>query len=319
MQNKVCRKCLIEFPISEFPSKGKGPNGNRRLRSSCRYCYSQYKRDDYKKRQELKPPKIIIPLSPNKTCTRCELQKPRTLIFFRKNTYVKRDGLHSICRICVTELYRIENPPKVTIKAKEGYKFCSRCKLELEKAHFRIHKKDGIYSQCKKCENIYNRSRIKKTPKKVETKRTIKSTDLTRHEKMRFRNELKKFRSRFGNIIIKQPTLKQLANNIRRRTWAILKSKSWTKIHKFIQYLGCDAQELKMHLENKFSLGMNWNNYGNGEDKWNMDHIIPLASAKTVEELFALSHYTNIQPLWSLENCSKGDSLPAFYKRKNLL
>ncbi len=49
---------------------------------------------------------------------------------------------------------------------------------------------------------------------------------------------------------------------------------------------------------------MSWDNhtkYG-----WHIDHIIPLASAKTEEELKSLCHYTNLQPLWAKENLSKG-------------
>ena len=51
---------------------------------------------------------------------------------------------------------------------------------------------------------------------------------------------------------------------------------------------------------------MNWKNYGkyNGEKNfgWDLDHIIPTASAKTVEELESLNHYSNFQPLCSLMN-----------------
>lgn len=35
---------------------------------------------------------------------------------------------------------------------------------------------------------------------------------------------------------------------------------------------------------------------------WDIDHIIPLSSANTQEELVALNHYTNLQPLCSKVN-----------------
>ena len=51
---------------------------------------------------------------------------------------------------------------------------------------------------------------------------------------------------------------------------------------------------------------MNWNNYGkyNGELDfgWDIDHRIPLFSAKTEEELLKLFHYSNQQPLCSKFN-----------------
>jgi hypothetical protein len=69
--------------------------------------------------------------------------------------------------------------------------------------------------------------------------------------------------------------------------------------------LGCDFKGLQHYLENKFTDGMNWENYG----KWHVDHIIPLASAKTEDEIYQLNHYTNLQPLWALDNQIKGKKL----------
>lgn len=54
---------------------------------------------------------------------------------------------------------------------------------------------------------------------------------------------------------------------------------------------------------------MNWNNKGNpkkGEltpnKTWDIDHIIPISSAKTKKEAFKLNHYTNLQPMCSYRN-----------------
>ena len=51
---------------------------------------------------------------------------------------------------------------------------------------------------------------------------------------------------------------------------------------------------------------MTWENYGkyNGEFNygWDIDHIIPLSSSTTVEDIISLNRYTNLQPLCSLIN-----------------
>ena len=47
---------------------------------------------------------------------------------------------------------------------------------------------------------------------------------------------------------------------------------------------------------------MSWDNYG----EWHIDHIKPLALANTEKETYELCHYTNLQPLWAIENLQKG-------------
>lgn len=51
---------------------------------------------------------------------------------------------------------------------------------------------------------------------------------------------------------------------------------------------------------------MSWENQGkyNGELNfgWDIDHIIPISSAKSEEDILNLNHYTNLQPLCSKVN-----------------
>jgi hypothetical protein len=68
--------------------------------------------------------------------------------------------------------------------------------------------------------------------------------------------------------------------------------------------IGCSPQELREHIESKFIDGMSWENYGTFG--WHLDHITPLASAKDKEEIIKLNHYTNLQPLWAIDNLKKG-------------
>lgn len=42
---------------------------------------------------------------------------------------------------------------------------------------------------------------------------------------------------------------------------------------------------------------------------YHIDHIIPLDSAKSAEEIIKLCHYTNFQPLWWRENLSKSNKI----------
>jgi hypothetical protein len=63
-----------------------------------------------------------------------------------------------------------------------------------------------------------------------------------------------------------------------------------------------------IYLESLFSSGMSWENWGSGPDKWHIDHKRPLASFDLTDrdQVLIACHYTNLQPLWSFDNLSKG-------------
>ena len=85
---------------------------------------------------------------------------------------------------------------------------------------------------------------------------------------------------------------------MRSRVHEVLKKKAFRSLH----YVGCDLPFLMTHLESQFVDGMSWDNYG----KWHVDHVIPLASGKTLDAIIPLFHYSNLQPLWAFDNLSKG-------------
>ena len=61
------------------------------------------------------------------------------------------------------------------------------------------------------------------------------------------------------------------------------------------------------HLQNQFKPGMTRDNYG----LWHVDHIIPCASfdLTKLSEQEKCFHYTNLQPLWAIDNIKKGAKL----------
>jgi len=73
--------------------------------------------------------------------------------------------------------------------------------------------------------------------------------------------------------------------------------------------VGYTLIELKKHLENLFTKGMSWINYG----EWHVDHIIPISlwefkipKDREFKQCWALA---NLQPLWASENFSKGNRI----------
>lgn len=84
------------------------------------------------------------------------------------------------------------------------------------------------------------------------------------------------------------------------------RNKNYTKSSKTREILGCEWENLSRHIESQFVSGMGWFN----RSEWHVDHIIPLASAKTIEDVIRLNHYTNLQPLWAIDNLKKGSTTP---------
>ncbi len=75
---------------------------------------------------------------------------------------------------------------------------------------------------------------------------------------------------------------------------------------KTISIIGCSLIEFRKYIESKFEPWMNWNNRGlyNGQFNygWDLDHIEPISSASSKEEILKLNHFTNFQPLCSKVN-----------------
>jgi len=82
---------------------------------------------------------------------------------------------------------------------------------------------------------------------------------------------------------------------------------NYKKSNKTKNLVGLDINDLKVYLESKFTEGMSWDNYG--YYGWHIDHIKPcsLFDLSKEEEQKKCFHYTNMQPLWRLDNMKKSN------------
>ena len=97
--------------------------------------------------------------------------------------------------------------------------------------------------------------------------------------------------------------------NIRKRLKDFMKT-DYTNFNKDI---GCTHKELIEHIESQFEEGMNWDNYGSGENGdhvgcWHIDHIIPISKLVGVEGARP-NHYLNLRPMWGIDNLKKSNKL----------
>ena len=190
-------------------------------------------------------------------------------------------------------------------------KICTSCNIEKNTTDFRKKKKGkyGVSSKCKVClsdlyKEYYNNN------KKFKINSVKRYYDDNKEKVLSYKKEyyiknkeyiVKKSTERTTKKRKNEPLFRLLCN-LRRRTNYAFKNVNANKTKSTKDLLGCEFDLAKIHIENKFTKGMNWENYG----KWHIDHIIPLCSAENESELKKLCHYTNLQPLWAEDNLSKG-------------
>lgn len=178
-------------------------------------------------------------------------------------------------------------------------KICKKCGVEKLLCEYNKDKytPDGLRYRCRECtsieyKNFYYKNRENEILRQVNYQKnnneSVKKSRNNRHQ------------NNYDN-----DTLYKLKVNIRNRVKLFIKSVNFDiKTNNTFNIVGCSPKELKIYIEERFTEGMSWDNYKH--TGWHIDHIIPLASAKTEEEVYTLCHYTNLQPLWCDENYKKG-------------
>ena len=96
----------------------------------------------------------------------------------------------------------------------------------------------------------------------------------------------------------------RLTHNIRVSIRRAIATGGYSKTSKTHEILGCSYDEYHQHIEAQFTDGMSWERMS----EIHIDHRLPLSAATTEEELLALNHHRNLQPLWKSDNLAKGSS-----------
>lgn len=141
---------------------------------------------------------------------------------------------------------------------------------------------------------------------KENKKASVKLYKENNTEKIRVKNaEYRKKRKKTDTIYKFKETIRKIILNA-------FKNKRLTKTTKTTNILGCDLIFFITHIENQFDEWMNWSNRGSSKipkTKWEIDHVIPLSTAITEDDVIRLNHYTNLRPLCSKENRDKSNTI----------
>lgn len=240
-------------------------------------------------------------------CKKCNILK-ETNMFHKDKSY--KSGYRSTCIECREKSFKVINDNDLILKIRESYlELCSFRKIAnkfgLSEATIANYCKDLILLKPKKS------SEHKDNVRKIWVEKNIDKDKEYRKEYGK-----KYYENNKTNILIYQNNYKKKRRQIdpiykfRYRMGIMLcglfRYHGFKKKNKTTEILGCSFEEFKVYLESKFEPWMNWDNKGlyNGKFSygWDVDHIIPLATAETEEDIIRLNHYTNLQPLCSKIN-----------------
>jgi hypothetical protein len=190
-------------------------------------------------------------------------------------------------------------------------KKCTKCSIEKPLIDFPLNQRKTL---CKKCESLYNKEynlkhkhQKQEYAKQYREKNKEKTKQYWHKVKSKYREQQIQIGKAYNKIRYKNDPLFKVKHNIRNLIYISFKNSYKGK--KTEQILGYTIEEFIQHLQSQFTEGMTLQNHGQGPGKWNIDHIVPISSAKTEEEIYKLNHYTNFQPLWWEENMAKGKKI----------
>lgn len=219
-----------------------------------------------------------------KVCSKCREEK--TLDCFAKASG-KKDGLQTKCKSC-DKAYRDANKEKIRSYL-VNYHADNRDLLLDKKRKYRLDNIDKIRQRDRDWRNNnIEKCRLNSQKQWKNNKEKYSAANTKRDAYRRKTDHLYNMRKRVSH-----------------RVRMALKGVGLTKSTSTMQMIGCTFDELKSHLENQFVDGMCWER----RSEIHIDHIIPLATAKTEEDMIRLCHYTNLQPLWAADNLRKSDKL----------
>jgi len=250
----------------------------------------------------------------DKKCNKCDVEK--SISCFHKDSS-KIDGYRNSCKEC-QKLYskdfyekNSEKIKKYSIEYHNQHSNTNEFKLK------RVSYMKNWYSINKQDKKDYNKSYYleNREPLLIYSRvyRDLNS-DIINDYKIKNKDR----RKESANVYVKNRLLTdevfKLSLNIRNLIRISIKKSGFKKDSKSVEILGCSIHEFKIHIESKFEKWMSWGNHGkyNGElyHGWDIDHIIPISSAKSKEDVIKLNHYTNMRPLCSYVNrCIKKNKI----------
>lgn len=205
-------------------------------------------------------------------------------------------------------------------------KRCTKCLEYKDLSMFHKQKcgSGGRRGDCKICRNNYRNSirdkekarkqskewRLNNLERVKENKKKYKAreSELAKVRRLKNLDRIRKRDNEYAKSKRKVDKVFNLAFKMRCVIANHLRVRGYTKRSKTYEIIGCSFNDLVLHLENTFYV-----NYGvelnRGLYEVEVDHIIPMTTAKSEEDVIKLNHYTNLQYLLKVDNRNKKDKI----------
>jgi hypothetical protein len=253
---KKCRICKIDKDYSNYNKKKSSKDGYDYI---CKLCKKIESRKYYEKNID----KFVNKREINKL-ERKEYDKKR--YENNKNNIIEQ-----------VKKYRINNADKIKEKHKEYYNT----------------NKALINKKCKdRYEYIKNTEEFKQKKKQDYLDNREKYLD---YYKDYYQNNKEKFKIYSTKSYNKNKERKNYIFSWRRILHSSIRRMGNKKEDLTIKLLGYSALELKNHIQNLFTTGMTWENYG----EWHIDHIKPVTLFEKTTPPSIVNALNNLQPLWA--------------------
>lgn len=235
-------------------------------------------------------------------CTKCGRDLP--LECFGKDSQ-KKDGVRSWCKDCIkqrNQKYYAENSEKVLSQTKEYRNKNRESCLQRQKKYYQNNKEKTLEYQKKYAKDHPNQVRKYKKKYAEENKEKVKES---RKQYIKHKKE-------------NDPCFKVILQLRYLIYSSLILRNDYKKASHTYEILGCSYEEAWEHLKQTWleNYGTEWNG-----EPYHIDHIIPLVTAKTEEEVINLCSINNLQMLTPQDNLSKNDKLnwQTDYKKKSMV
>lgn len=250
-----------------------------------------------------------------KVCNKCGLEKKIDEFELRTDTHKRRNTClecrRAYCRQWHSDnkehvkKYREDNREYIQERSKEYYKN-HRDKLIDYSREFRNNNPDYVSEYNKKYNKTHKEERKKYNKQyNIDNKEQILEYKKQYHQEHKeYENEYAKKMHAFKKVTDKKYVLRVRMRNLIKHSF---ERQGYSKKSHTYEIIGTDYDTFYNHLLQTFlkNYGYEWD----GKEEVHIDHIIPLSTANSEEEIIALCNYKNLQLLKAKDNLDKSNKI----------